>query len=277
MSDTYKAVNSLSQIFASLFFSIFSSIVCATTLNWHAPYLGIYLGTGVGNHYASTNVGGVTSTSYFTTSADTQAVNNTGTSTTTPINVIGGIQGGHDWIKQQMIYGIILDYGALPLKSSHRAVNLTYPDDSDQYSLYTSMRTNWLLTLRGRLGCQHTIYNKASLWYITGGMVITDLKVTNNFNDNSTLAGAGGSRITKNQIGWTAGLGIDLAWFNDVSVTIEYLFVDVPSVGIISSISNSQGGFGISTQSLTSPFFTKGDFYANLIKIGMNYRFDENN
>ncbi len=187
--------------------------------------------------------------------------------------MIIGFQMGHDWIWKQMTYGIALDYGSLPLSSS-RVVNNTYPNNSDQYSIDTSMHTNWLFTLRGKLGYQRML-KYPSLLYLTGGMAMTKLKVSNNFSDNSSLLGTGESESTQNQIGWTVGAGIEVAAFKNTSVNLEYLYIDIPSIKTTSSIFNTQGGFGIPEQSLISPFSTTTNFCANLLKIGLNYRFDE--
>src|SRR5689334_22505921 len=67
-----------------VFCSTFSSVVFAGAPAWQGPYIGAYVGGGFANNHASTNVGTVTGTSYFATSADINAVNNSGTSTNNP-------------------------------------------------------------------------------------------------------------------------------------------------------------------------------------------------
>lgn len=273
--DQQKSLRYLLLISFSMLASV---VVLAATPKWQGPYVGAYLGGGLGNHHASTNVGTVTNTSYFLTSADINAVNNAGTSVKNPISAIAGIQAGHDWVRKHMVYGIAFDYSLLSLSSSKDVNNVTYPDNSDTYSVHTSMRTNWLFTLRGRLGHQTILHwpkSWPSLLYITGGMAIAQLKVNNNFSDSSPYAGAGGSSPSKNEIGWTAGTGIELASFDHASVVLEYLYVNMPSIKTTSYISNTAGGFGIPIQSQTSPFSTTGHFHTNLLKIGFNYRFDE--
>lgn len=261
----------LCYIFASLF-SI-SSPVLANHLLWQGPYAGVYLGGGFGNNQVSTNTGSVTNTSYFPTSADIYAVNSAGGWQNEANAMIVGLQIGHDWVWKQITYGVALDYGSLPLSSSSIVSN-TYPDNSDQYFINTSVSANWLFTLRGKLGYQSKL-KYPSLLYLTGGMAITKLKVSNNFSDNSAFEGAGSSESAQNQIGWTVGAGIEVAAFKHISVNLEYLYIDIPSIKTTSSIFNTQGGFGIPEQSLISPFSTRENFYANLFKIGLNYRFDE--
>lgn len=261
-------------VFASLLFSfLLPASVLATPFTWQGPYVGVYIGGGFGNNRLSTNAGSVTDTSYFTTTANINAVNNTGTWTKNPDTAIVGIQAGHDWVCKQMVYGVVVDYGTLHLSSSRTETN-TFPNNIDQYSLHTTMRTNWLFTLDGKLGYQTRLY-LPSLFYFTGGMAITQLKVSNIFNDNSALVGAGDSSHSQNEIGWTAGIGLEVAIFENISLNVEYKYINVPSVKTTSFISNTQEGFGIPLQSFNSSFATTGTFYANIFKIGLNYRFDE--
>ncbi|STX40318.1 Opacity protein and related surface antigens [Legionella donaldsonii] len=266
------AINQRTLCYAFVSLFAISTSCLANNLPWQGPYAGFYLGGGFGNNHISTHAGSVTNTSYFATSADIDAVNNAGTWRKEPNRMIVGLQAGHDWVWKQMIYGAALDYGSFSLSSSNN-VNNPYPGNSDQYTVYTSVRTNWLFTLRGRLG--YRMLNFPSLLYLTGGMAVAQLKVSNNFNDNSFLLGIGGNESRQNQIGWTAGAGIEVAAFKPVSVNIEYLYIDLPSIKTLSSIYNTQGGFGIPEQSMVSPLFSIATFHASIVKIGLNYRFDE--
>jgi outer membrane immunogenic protein len=274
--SAYSRRLNLRYVFTS-FFSIFLSIIIpealAATHTWQGPYIGAYLGGGFGTNQVSTDAGTVTDTSYFTTQADINSVNNAGTWSQNPNSLIGGIQAGHDWVWKQFVYGVVADYSVVPLKSS-RTVNGLYSDNSNQYSVYTSISTNRLFTLRGRLGYE-TMLRWPALLYITGGAAITKLYIRHNFSDNSAFVGMSESNTAENQIGWTAGAGIELASFGHASVDIEYSYVHMPSVKTTSSITNTQDGFGIPIQSLTNSFSTTGKFHASLLKIGLNYRFDE--
>lgn len=81
------------------------------------------MGGGFGNNHGSTNVGSVTNTSYFTTSAAINAVNNAGTWQKEPNTTIIGLKMGHDWVWKQIVYGATLDYGSLSLSSSNEVHN----------------------------------------------------------------------------------------------------------------------------------------------------------
>lgn len=254
--------------------SIISTTAFASSCPWQGPYLGGFIGGGFGNQHLSTDVGAVTNTSYFTDSSNIGSVNTAGTSKNNPQAPIVGVQAGHDWAWKKMVYGVVFDYSTLPLTSSSSMNNIIYPDNSGQYSEYTSITTNWLFTLRGRIGYTTTLW-RPSLFYLTGGPALTQIKVNNNFGDTTSSAGAGGTQTFQKQIGWTAGAGFEMAAFNHVHLFLEYLYLETPSVKNVSSITNTQGGFGIDPQSMTSPFTTLGKFHASFIKIGVNYKFDE--
>lgn len=250
-----------------------SSNVFAATPNWQGPYVGAYVGPGYANNQITTSTGVVSDTSYFTSMATRNQINNAGSSTNTPSSAILGLQAGHDWTYKKMVYGLVMEYGSLPFSSSINS-NAAYSDGSGNYSVNTSMSTNWLFTLRGKLGYQ-LVMHWPSLLYVTGGMAITKLNVSNSFSDNTTLNGMGGNSISQNQIGWAAGAGVEIAVFGHSTISLEYLYVQVPSVRTNSNISNALGGFGVPVNSLASQFTSIGNFHANLLRLGLNYRFNE--
>lgn len=240
-------------------------IAMAHTPTWQGPYLGGYLGGGFGMNDVSTHVDAVSSTAYFSSSAEANAVADAGTWTSNPNNVIAGVQFGHDWVWKHMVYGVVIDYGALPLESSTHGGS-TF--------LKTSMNTDWLFTLRPRLGYRLSWY-RPTLIYLTGGMAMANVEVANNYNDASPYAGKGKNDTSANQIGWTVGLGIEIAAYQYVSFGLEYLYLQLPSLEAEALVSNTAGGFGIPPHSLNSTLSTTGKFSANLLKFVVNYRMIE--
>ncbi|HZT26913.1 MAG TPA: outer membrane protein [Pseudolabrys sp.] len=107
-------------------------------------------------------------------------------------------------------------------------------------------KNNWLGTARARIG-----YAGWNNWlpYITGGAAFGDIKAENP---------VGGS-VSKTQIGWTAGLGVEYAFRSNWSVKVEYLYADL-------------GKFDCGTTcGVTAP--DDVSFKANLVRAGVNYRF----
>ncbi len=108
-----------------------------------------------------------------------------------------------------------------------------------------STKTDWLGTVRGRLGYAVD----RVLPYVTGGFAFGDIK--------ATQAGFAGVSITK--AGWTAGGGVEFAIAPQFTAKIEYLYVDLGSVNC---------GTGVCDQLATSI-----NHHFNVVRAGVNYRF----
>jgi outer membrane immunogenic protein len=239
--------------------------------NWSGPYLGAYIGGAWGQSNLDTDAGSVTGSSYYISTSDINAVNQSGSPSLSPSAFIGGIQLGDNFVFGRFVYGIVLDYGSFHLSETKNAVG-TYPSGAGNYSEDMSIQTDWLYTMRGRIG-YIPMESYPFLVYITGGLALTNPSLSNSFSDDSSLSGVGGGSNDTVQTGWTAGLGLEYPVFRHFTVDAEYLFVQFNSVEIDSAITNSAGGFGILPYSLNNPLETTASLYANLFKIGLNYKF----
>jgi len=104
-------------------------------------------------------------------------------------------------------------------------------------------RNNWLATGRGRLGYAWDNW----LPYITGGAAYGNIR-----------SNLGGGSDTTNKLGWTAGGGFEYSFMSEWSAKIEYLYVDL-----------GKATCGAATCGLD----TDVTFKANIVRIGVNYRF----
>ena len=135
---------------------------------------------------------------------------------------------------------------------------------------FTSTETtsmNWLFTFRGRLGWTVT---PTALLYATGGLAVTDLKVSNFYADQFAAAanhvtGASSSNVAK--LGWTLGAGVEWALMQNWTAKVEYLYVDFGSVSTTLSTTVALAA--------TTPnqMATSADLHANIARAGINYRF----
>ena len=105
-------------------------------------------------------------------------------------------------------------------------------------------KNSWLGTARGRLG-----YAAWNNWlpYITGGAAFGDIKAT-----------AGGVSVNKTNVGWTAGVGLEYAFLGNWSTKVEYLYADLGKMTC-----------GAATCGVDTEIKLK----ANLVRVGLNYRF----
>ena len=241
--------------------------------NWAGPYVGGYLGGALAKANVKTTAGSITNDTYFSDQNDITAVGQSGTNTISPNASLAGIQVGDNFFTSPRItLGWVMDYSSFHLSETNTANNTPYPSGAGNYSLQTSVTTNWLSTVRGRFGLTPPT-SWPMMFYATGGLALANVKVSNSFSDTSSLAGTGESSTSSNQLGWTAGAGFELPLAQHLTLNAEYLYVNLGSVDTTSSLENSAGGFGISPNSLASPLTTSVDLHANLFKLGLNYKF----
>jgi outer membrane immunogenic protein len=182
----------------------------------------------------------------------------------------GGIQGGYNykWNKDYVI-GIEADFEYFNLNGSQTGGG-TYPVAGPfggvlgtPYSITTSFDTDWLVTLRGRLGW---LYRPDLLFYFTGGVAFTRLEVAFNYSDGNGVASSGSAAATKT--GWTIGGGVQWAYDDHWRFRAEYLYVDFGSV----TASGSIGLFSTGT-AYSNAISTSGDLTAHIARVGVDYRF----
>lgn len=238
----------------------------APAFSWAGIYMGAYVGGAWGNSRLNTNAGNVTPVTYFTSTARIGSVNQNGTGTVLPRNVVGGIQVGNNVQSDSLIYGAVLDFGSFRLSQSKNAANINYPGSASQYSLSTSMSTSWLASLRARVGWAAS--NEMPFLYATGGVGITNLHVANNFSDNTASLAVGGASSTQVKAGWIVGAGVEMPVYGNWTVDGDYQFVNFGSY--------TANGFIVCRTACAghrSPFSTAANLSASMVRFSLNYKF----
>jgi outer membrane immunogenic protein len=196
------------------------------------------------------------------------AVANSGSGTLSRSGFTGGIQGGYNWQAGNLVFGGEGDFGAFSLSKSVNPTGVfPFAFAGTTYALSESMSTDWLITLRGRLGM--TVMPQLLL-YATAGVALTDLRVSSGYADNaidplqSLPGGTGSSSVSNVRTGWTIGGGgewmIDSRW----SVKAEYLYVDFGSANFAVATSN--------TEEFQQTMTIDADLSAQVARVGVNYR-----
>ncbi|MPZ58226.1 MAG: outer membrane beta-barrel protein [Rhizobiales bacterium] len=145
-------------------------------------------------------------------------------SPTNPNGFAGGIQGGYNFQSGQFVFGGETD------------LQLSAADDTFAPWKFANP---WFGTLRGRAG----VALNNILLYGTGGMAYG--------GGRAHVAGISESRT---QLGWAAGLGVEVGFTPNWSAKAEYLYVDL-----------SERGYTV--------VGTQNGFESNLLRFGVNYRF----
>jgi len=137
-----------------------------------------------------------------------------------------------------IVYGLEGDFGWSDVKDSVACVPGVVNCET---------RVNWLATFRGRIGYA---FDRV-LPYVTAGGAYGRVETT----VSAPFAGVAAS-TSSDQLGWTAGGGIEYAFMNNLSAKIEYLYVDL-------------GRF----DSGIAPVVNDVSFKQSIVRAGINYRF----
>jgi outer membrane immunogenic protein len=189
------------------------------------------------------------------------AINTDGSGSLNANGFTGGAQAGYNWQKGSLVYGLELDLSAFRLDAS-RSAGRHYSGQTLSYVINTSIDTDWLSTTRLRLGWAS--YN--ALVYVTGGLALTTLQVSNSFVDTNTTPATGASHSSDMKTGLALGGGFEWAVDRNWILRGEYLFLDFGSVTTNATI--------IHTPTASSnQISTSGDLSAHIVRAGLSYKF----
>ena len=190
-----------------------------------------------------------------------------GTGTLSATGFTGGFQAGLNWQTGAFVFGGEADIGLMRTNRSTAATGkFPFTFLGNRYALTESMSTDWLATVRGRIGLAVT---PQLLVYATGGAAFTRVSMSSSYADNaidSTFPGGTGSaQISRTKTGWTAGGGMQWALDRNWSVKAEYLYADFGAVTMPVPLSNTPG--------YTQTMLVSGDLVTQLVRVGIDYRF----
>lgn len=199
---------------------------------------------------------------------DAALVSAAGTGTIIANGFTGGVQAGYNRQTGNIVAGIESDFGAFQLRGT-RQVNGTLVDSwfGTPFTVTTSVSSDWLFTLRGRLGFA---VQPNLLVYGTSGLAVTRIGITTAYSEISPvfppgISGSFGASATKT--GFAVGGGVEYALPSNWTVKAEYLYLGFGSVTANGAIfSPLIGGY---RQALS----TTADLTAHVACIGVNRRF----
>ncbi len=249
--------------------SIFSNNLSAAT-PWTGFFIGGYSGIAHDNTNLSTDAGSLSNLPYFQSNANIASVNQNGSASIQHNNFIIGTELGYNRQYQQLVYGVETDFGYLGIQSSKQSNNITYPTAAAAYTMNVAMNTSWLLTTRINIGITPSSFRE---WiYLTGGLALTEMQVSNSFSDNATSAGRESAQNNQVQAGWALGTGIKVHGGTHWLIGFEYLFVQFNNATASGKVICTDGG-GVCPANTNSPLDTSAKFYASLAKLSVDYLF----
>jgi len=222
-------------------------VYAPTTFNW----TGWYVGVNAGGAWGRTSV----DSTFLPVTVNDTLIAASDSPTLTPNGFTAGGQFGYNYQVSQWLIGLEADFGYYGLRNSQTATGALVGGGT--FAVMPSINTNWLGTVRPRLGY---VWDR-TLFYVTGGLAMTDVHFADSYID--TVGDAGSSSASKVKTGWAFGGGLEYAMWNNWSVKAEYLHLDFGSV----SSSNIVIGCGpICSQTHTA------NLTSDVVRLGLNYQ-----
>jgi outer membrane immunogenic protein len=132
----------------------------------------------------------------------------------------GGLEGGYNWVGVHgLLIGFETDIDIFDIKGERTDVVASSVTPTTSYTLHQKVQTDWLWTLRPRIG--YATGNFAA--FLSGGLAFTNVKYHADFTDSSTAANDVLADHNWTHTGWTVGAGAAYA-FGAISVKGEYMF-----------------------------------------------------
>jgi outer membrane immunogenic protein len=233
----------------------------------HEVWNGFYLGASLGGVWArsslrTTVAPSSAADSYFFASS-IPIIDDAGRQRTQPGGPMGVLQTGYMFQRGPWVAGLEADFGYLGL-SGHSTGSAIYPCCAPTgFSMSQGIRSNWLATVRPRIGITHA----HMLFFLSGGVAVSDIRTGFAFTDNNSEAAASGS-ASRTATGYAVGGGIEAKLAGRWSIKADYLLVNLGTLSGTST--NLVSSFGPSPE---NRFQYSADLRANLARLGVNYRF----
>jgi outer membrane immunogenic protein len=226
-----------------------------TAFTWTGCYIGINGGGGASGSNFTTVVGSGT----HLIPDDATTVGGIGTGSGNDSQFLAGGQIGCNWQSGTYVYGVEAD--ADYFHSNAAFLNGTGTlSTGDSFAVTQSLTTNYLATLRPRLG----VAADRSLFYLTGGAAFTRVSYVETYADTLN-AGTGSATGGRSLVGWTVGAGWEYAWNDHFVTRVEYLFAKFPTTNGVGSIVDTVGG--------ANPLSGSADLVIQTVRLGLNYKF----
>jgi outer membrane immunogenic protein len=181
---------------------------------------------------------------------------------------LAGAVAGYNWQRGAFVFGFEGDLSGTGLRSETTGTfaNSFFPPNFVLPSADASARLDWYGTARARVGWA----NGSFLFYGTGGLAYGNVGLTNNYNlgteGQEFSIGSLNGQISGVRVGWVAGAGVEYMINRNLSINLEYQYVDL---GTFNQASLSAPP---PFQTVTSPSATvHAQFQA--VTIGLNWHF----
>ena len=229
----------------------------APAYQWSGCYVGLNLGGGASGTNFTTTVGPGT----HLLDPDPAVVAGSGGGGKNADGPLAGGQVGCNWQSGTLVLGLEGDFDYFHSTPGFSNNTNTLSDGVTPFTISQSLTTNYLATVRPRIG----IGAARNLAYITGGVAFTQVSYTESYTDGAAPPGVGTATASRNLVGWTAGAGWEYAFADHWTVKAEYLIAGFPKTSALGAITDAGGG--------SNPLSGSSDVTIQLIRAGVNLKF----
>ncbi len=227
---------------------------------WSGAYGGIYAGGMVS--YAGGSVQLTPGNSSFTSGATQNGINSDGYKSVASLMPEAGGQLGYNYLQDQVLLGGELTFGFFNPKETKVITSNLAGFPSRDYVANARINSDWLLTVRPRLG-----YSLGKVLIEgSGGIALADLTVQEYYSDNYQGGRSVFGKTSTIKVGWTAGTAASYALDETWSVKGEYLFTSFGRIYASGPVVDRQ----TVTTGVMSQSYALG---SHTLKIALNYRF----
>jgi opacity protein-like surface antigen len=225
--------------------------------DWTGGYVGFTAAIVWGSYDPVT---AATNDIYFGPAANVAAVNAAGVQSSKPTGFATGVEGGYNWQRGRLLFALESDVEAVHLNRRINSGAVVYPiaPVPSQFVISSYGNSDFLATSRARVG--YVAYNHW-LAYATGGLALAEIDQDFLFTDSFGVLQSARSNDWK--AGWVVGGGVEAPLTGRLSLKAEYLHVDFNRITAVQTSTN------IGPQT----FSQRGDLKADLVRVGLNYRF----
>jgi hypothetical protein len=236
--------------------------------DWSGLYASVNVGAAFGSFKSATttNAGGYFGDfgpPFFFVPSDVAALNRYGNHKITSNGFSGGAGLGYDWQDGGFVAGIAADFNYLHMNGS-RFGSSAYAN-ATQFLESAYGNADWLVTVRPRAGFAKDNH----LVYITGGLALANPEINSIFTDGNGAVESAARNSLK--AGYALGAGLEWRLSGKITMNGEFLHVGFGSENGHQTASNLVPPVIDPAQAFGHRF----SFNANLVRLGLNYRFGD--
>ena len=226
--------------------------------DWTGGYVGLTAGIDWGSYDPRTAAANDT---YFGPAANIAAVEAAGVQSIKPTGFATGVEGGYNWQSGHFLFGLEGDVEAVHLNGRANSGAVLYPTiPPNQFVINSYANSDFLATGRARLAY---VADNNWLVYVTGGLALAEIGQDFLFTDTINFGALQSARINTWKAGWVVGGGFEVPLTGRLSVKAEYLRLD------FNRITAAQTSTTVAPQR----FSQSGALEADIVRVGLNYRF----